>query len=126
MRRGSVLEHVRTEVTCCGSFSPQPRRWRGSREARGALIHCPNVARRYGFVEFDDPRDADDAVYDLNGKELCGERVIVEHTKGPRRDGGYSGRSKCSREDLLQEQRGIHATFHSFQGSFGLNFRAKS
>uniref|UniRef100_A0A8C6P5W3 RRM domain-containing protein n=1 Tax=Nothobranchius furzeri TaxID=105023 RepID=A0A8C6P5W3_NOTFU len=45
----------------------------------------------YGFVEFDDPRDADDAVYDLNGKELCGERVIVEHTKGPRRDGGYSG-----------------------------------
>uniref|UniRef100_A0A3B5ADN0 Serine/arginine-rich splicing factor 4-like n=1 Tax=Stegastes partitus TaxID=144197 RepID=A0A3B5ADN0_9TELE len=47
----------------------------------------------YGFVEFDDPRDADDAVYDLNGKELCGERVIVEHTKGPRRDGGYSGKS---------------------------------
>uniref|UniRef100_A0A3B3U1D8 Serine and arginine rich splicing factor 4 n=1 Tax=Poecilia latipinna TaxID=48699 RepID=A0A3B3U1D8_9TELE len=40
---------------------------------------------------FDDPRDADDAVYDLNGKELCGERVIVEHTKGPRRDGGYTG-----------------------------------
>lgn len=51
--------------------------------------------KRYGFVEFDDPRDADDAVYDLNGKELCGERVIVEHTKGPRRDGGYGGRSKC-------------------------------
>uniref|UniRef100_A0A3B3T4Q9 RRM domain-containing protein n=1 Tax=Paramormyrops kingsleyae TaxID=1676925 RepID=A0A3B3T4Q9_9TELE len=48
----------------------------------------------YGFVEFDDPRDADDAVYDLNGKDLCGERVIVEHTKGPRRDGSYgSGRS---------------------------------
>lgn len=50
---------------------------------------------RYGFVEFDDPRDADDAVYDLNGKDLCGERVIVEHTKGPRRDGSYGGRSKC-------------------------------
>uniref|UniRef100_A0A3B5R9W9 RRM domain-containing protein n=1 Tax=Xiphophorus maculatus TaxID=8083 RepID=A0A3B5R9W9_XIPMA len=48
----------------------------------------------YGFVEFDDPRDADDAVYDLNGKELCGERVIVEHTKGPRRDGGYTGGRK--------------------------------
>uniref|UniRef100_A0A0E9RLR4 RRM domain-containing protein n=1 Tax=Anguilla anguilla TaxID=7936 RepID=A0A0E9RLR4_ANGAN len=52
----------------------------------------------YGFVEFDDPRDADDAVYDLNGKDLCGERVIVEHTKGPRRDGSYgSGRSKYRR-----------------------------
>ncbi|KAK9957144.1 hypothetical protein ABG768_011414 [Culter alburnus] len=48
----------------------------------------------YGFVEFDDPRDADDAVYDLNGKDLCGKRVIVEHTIGQRRDGGNrSGRS---------------------------------
>lgn len=90
------------------------------------MIYSPNVPHRYGFVEFDDPRDADDAVYDLNGKELCGERVIVEHTKGPRRDGGYSGRSKHLREYHLQEQRGINTSFHSFQGSFGLNFRAKS
>lgn len=58
---------------------------------------------RYGFVEFEDNRDADDAVYELNGKELCGERVIVEHARGPRRDrdfygGGYGGggRSKSS------------------------------
>lgn len=56
----------------------------------------------YGFVEFEDNRDADDAVYELNGKDLCGERVIVEHARGPRRDrdsygGGYwgGGRSKC-------------------------------
>uniref|UniRef100_A0A672HGM5 RRM domain-containing protein n=1 Tax=Salarias fasciatus TaxID=181472 RepID=A0A672HGM5_SALFA len=55
----------------------------------------------YGFVEFDDPRDADDAVYDLNGKDLCGERVIVEHTKGPRRDGGYGARSKCPAQCCL-------------------------
>ncbi|XP_062365026.1 serine/arginine-rich splicing factor 4 isoform X3 [Cinclus cinclus] len=49
----------------------------------------------YGFVEFDDLRDADDAVYELNGKDLCGERVIVEHARGPRRDSSYgSGRSK--------------------------------
>lgn len=90
------------------------------------MIYFQNVPRRYGFVEFDDPRDADDAVYDLNGKELCGERVIVEHTKGPRRDGGYSGRSKYLQENLLQEQHGINARFHSFQGSCALNFRAKS
>uniref|UniRef100_A0A8D0FZS3 RRM domain-containing protein n=1 Tax=Strix occidentalis caurina TaxID=311401 RepID=A0A8D0FZS3_STROC len=52
----------------------------------------------YGFVEFDDLRDADDAVYELNGKDLCGERVIVEHARGPRRDkqfsSGISGRDK--------------------------------
>lgn len=43
----------------------------------------------YCFVEFDDDRDAEDAVHDLSGKELCGDRVIVEHAKGiPRGPGG--------------------------------------
>uniref|UniRef100_A0A8D3B4Z4 RRM domain-containing protein n=1 Tax=Scophthalmus maximus TaxID=52904 RepID=A0A8D3B4Z4_SCOMX len=51
---------------------------------------------KYGFVEFEDMRDADDAVYELNGKELCGERVVIEHARGPRRDGhggSHGGRS---------------------------------
>lgn len=36
----------------------------------------------YAFVEFDDYRDADDACYELNGKELMGERITVERARG--------------------------------------------
>lgn len=37
----------------------------------------------YGFVEFEDLRDAEDAVYEKNGKSLNGERVVVEHAMRP-------------------------------------------
>lgn len=45
----------------------------------------------YGFVEFDDHRDAEDVVYELNGKELLGERVTIEHARAPARRGGRDG-----------------------------------
>jgi arginine/serine-rich splicing factor 4/5/6 len=48
-----------------------------------------NIKEGYGFVEFYDSRDADDAVYDLDNKELLGERIRVEHARGGRdRDRG--------------------------------------
>ena len=34
------------------------------------------IKQGFGFVEFDDHRDADDAVYELNGKEILGERFV--------------------------------------------------
>eukprot|EP00249_Psilotum_nudum_P016710 c25958_g4_i1 orf=577-1350(+) len=50
----------------------------------------------YAFVEFSDPRDADDARHYLNGRELDGSRIIVEFARrGPRGPGGsreYLGR----------------------------------
>jgi len=46
----------------------------------------------FGFVEFDDPRDAEEAVYKCNGKELRGERVIVEMTKRPPKGRDMYGR----------------------------------
>lgn len=40
-----------------------------------------NLKNGYGFVEFEDVRDAEDAVHDLNDKDLCGERVRIEHAR---------------------------------------------
>ena len=41
-----------------------------------------NLKQGYGFVEFEDAWDADDAVYDMNNQSLCGRRTTVEHVKG--------------------------------------------
>merc|ERR1712142_1374421 len=41
-----------------------------------------SIKNGYAFLEFDDYRDADDAVYDLHGTEFMGERVTVELARG--------------------------------------------
>lgn len=57
-----------------------------------------SIKNGFGFVEFDDPRDADDAVYELNGKDLLGDRVSVELARGIRRGADYyRSRSAMSR-----------------------------
>lgn len=43
---------------------------------RSLLINYAYNLPIYLFQEFDDHRDADDAVYELNGKELLGERSV--------------------------------------------------
>ncbi|GMT12343.1 hypothetical protein PFISCL1PPCAC_3640, partial [Pristionchus fissidentatus] len=54
----------------------------------------------FGFIEFDSGRDADDAIYDLNGKELAGERVMLEFSRrGPRAD-QYGGGGRDNRGDM--------------------------
>ncbi|CAD6273162.1 unnamed protein product [Miscanthus lutarioriparius] len=54
------------------------------------------LKRDYAFIEFSDPQDADDAQYNLDGREVDGSRIIVEFAKGvPRGSGGsreYMGR----------------------------------
>ncbi|XP_055996814.1 serine/arginine-rich splicing factor 7-like isoform X2 [Ostrea edulis] len=36
----------------------------------------------FAFIEFEDPRDADDAVRGMDGTSICGSRVRVEHSTG--------------------------------------------
>ena len=42
-------------------------------------MNCLQIIMKngYAFVEFVDYRDADDAVHDLNGQDLQGERCVV-------------------------------------------------
>ena len=42
------------------------------------------VQGTYGFCEFDDLRDAQDAVRDLDGKNWLGGRVRIEHARDSR------------------------------------------
>lgn len=39
------------------------------------------IKQGYGFIEFDHYRDADDALHDLDGKDLNGQRLRIEFAK---------------------------------------------
>merc|ERR1712183_515314 len=41
-----------------------------------------SLKSKYGFIEFEDKYDAEDACKDLDDKKLCGERVKLEMSKG--------------------------------------------
>jgi len=62
----------------------------------GRIIRC-DVKRGFAFVEFEDDRDGDDALRDLDGTEILGHRVVVEWAKGRRRGPSGNERDKCFR-----------------------------
>ncbi|CAL1288266.1 unnamed protein product [Larinioides sclopetarius] len=65
------------------------------------------IKNGFGFVEFDDYRDADDAVYALNGRQLLGERVTIEHARGsPRGNDMYRDRNRGYRAPMRRGRQG--------------------
>ncbi|KAJ3059504.1 putative splicing factor, arginine/serine-rich 6, partial [Podochytrium sp. JEL0797] len=60
----------------------------------------------FAFVEYDDPRDARDAVEKLDGSRFLGERILVEASKVQRDD-----RNRESRDSRDRDQpRGARGT----------------
>lgn len=51
----------------------------------------------FAFVEFEDPRDAEDAVRGLDGRTICGRRARVEMSNAKSGGGRYRGPPPRSR-----------------------------
>ncbi|XP_023024364.1 serine-arginine protein 55 isoform X4 [Leptinotarsa decemlineata] len=89
------------------------RFFRGYGRMRDVLIK-----NGYGFVEFDDYRDADDAVYELNGKKLLGERVTVERARGTPR-----GRDQWSTSSSSSSRNNDHRSHERYGPPTRTNYR---
>ncbi|XP_010529753.1 PREDICTED: serine/arginine-rich splicing factor RS2Z33-like isoform X1 [Tarenaya hassleriana] len=61
--------------------------------SRYGRVRDVDMKRDYAFVEFSDPRDADDARHYLDGRDYDGSRIVVEFSRGaPRGSRDYGGR----------------------------------
>ena len=49
--------------------------------SHNVFIHCKGFA----FVEYEDPRDAEDAVKDMDGQRVCGMTIRCELAKNTSR-----------------------------------------
>ena len=64
------------------------------------------LRNRFGFVDFRSQRDAEDAVRDLDGERMCGERVRLEISDG-RRSGRRGSRDRGGSRDRYDQNSGV-------------------
>ncbi|XP_078362914.1 serine/arginine-rich splicing factor 3-like isoform X1 [Oculina patagonica] len=75
---------------------------------RFGRLHDVWVARNppgFAFVEFEEYRDAEDAIKSLDGARICGERVRVEMARNRNRGGGGGG-GGSRRSDYRDDRHG--------------------
>ncbi|KAF5746728.1 Pre-mRNA-splicing factor SF2 [Tripterygium wilfordii] len=83
------------------------------REVEDLFYKIPPRPPGYAFVEFEDPRDADDAIYGRDGYDFDGFRLRVELAHGGRRSSptdrysGYSGSSSSRGHSRRKDYRGM-------------------
>jgi RNA recognition motif-containing protein len=83
------------------------------------LSRC-DIKGTYAFVTYDNEKDGEDAIKELNAKEINGCRIAVEWAKGSgryegrdRRGGGSSGRRRSPYRDEY-----VFFFFHPFIEDF--------
>ncbi|XP_077994236.1 uncharacterized protein LOC144447981 isoform X3 [Glandiceps talaboti] len=59
----------------------------------GRKTGSPGSGMAYAFVDYDDRRDAEDAIKYENGREVCGQSIVVEWARGPRH--GFQADDEC-------------------------------
>ncbi|WFD41521.1 hypothetical protein MPSI1_000151 [Malassezia psittaci] len=64
------------------------------------------ILNGFGFVEFDDPRDAELAVRDFDGTMFMGDRIVVQFAKQPQRRDDRGGRDRDRDRDNHGPPRG--------------------
>ncbi|KAI9204752.1 uncharacterized protein BJ171DRAFT_503466 [Polychytrium aggregatum] len=75
-------------------------------ERFGRLVRCdipapkPNQTNQYAFIEFEDPRDAEDAFHDLHGRSINGAVLNIQWARsGPQKSWRFDGPPRDSGRD---------------------------
>ncbi|KAL6496240.1 hypothetical protein OROGR_029498 [Orobanche gracilis] len=91
--RSRDLEHIFSRYGRCSKLLPDLMSMVGRLDLPDMVVNGERVdlvdtvrdvdmKRDYAFIEFSDPRDADDARYKLDGKDVDGRHITVEFARG--------------------------------------------